>query len=117
MTKREFFEMATTGTLTAEGIEFAAKALETLDATNAKRAATANSKRAAENAPVIEAIRKVLIVEPKLTTTIAAEAGITTSKASAMLLQMAEHGEVVKSEISVKGKGKQKAWALAPTQE
>ena len=39
--------------------------------------------------------------------------GLTTPKASALLGQMEKAGEVVKSEMSVKGKGKQKAWALA----
>ena len=120
MTKREFFEMATTGTLTAEGIEFAAKALETLDATNAKRSDKAAEKRSAENAPFFAKLREVLTEEPKLTTTIVAQAGmegLTTPKASALLGQMEKAGEIVKSEMSVKGKGKQKAWALAPTQE
>ena len=113
MTKREFFEMATTGTLTAEGREMAEKMLAAMDASNAKRQDAAAEKKAVADAPIMEAIREVLSAEPKLTAVIAKEVEQTSPKVSALLIKMEKTGEVVKSEVSVKGKGKQKAWALA----
>lgn len=120
MTKREFFEMAATGTLTEEAAAYAKEALSTMDAAATKRNDKAAEKRSIENAPYFAKLREILTEEPKLTTTIVAQAameGLTTPKASALLGQMEKAGEIVKSEMSVKGKGKQKAWALAPTQE
>jgi hypothetical protein len=112
MTKREFYESIINGTNGTDVVDYAKSALEALNATNAKRAETASAKRATEDAPLIQAIIGVLSSDPKLTTTIAKEVGCTSPKASSILLKLETSGQVRKSEISVKGKGKQKAWAL-----
>ena len=84
-----------------------------LDATNAKRAEKAKEK-AAENLPIKNAIFEFLVANGTKTTAEIAK-GVevlegSAPKASAMCRQMVESGQLTASEVSVKGKGKQKAY-------
>lgn len=108
MTRREFFEAVAN----CEGIDselklFAEKEIEKMDARNAKRRANP-SKKAVENEPIKDAIRKVLTDEPQSAKEIAEKIEISTQKASALLRQM----DVTVSEIKVKGKGKVKGYSV-----
>ena len=108
MTRREFFEAVAN----CEGIDselklFAEKEIEKMDARNAKRRANP-SKKAVENEPIKDAIRKVLTDEPQSAKEIAEKVEISTQKASALLRQM----DVTVSEIKVKGKGKVKGYSV-----
>jgi len=119
MTNREFYTKITKmENLDAELIEFAAAAIERLDATNEKRKeATAKKaiEREAERAPIREAIMACITDEPKTATTLIAEAGVEIKPQSIPSLLKAPIGDgvVVKTEIKVKGKGKQVGYARA----
>ena len=81
-----------------------------LDATNAKRAEKA-AEKAKENLPLKNAIFEFLAANgTKTTAEVAVGVGESTPKASAMLRQMVDEGRLTSSEVSVKGKGKQKAY-------
>ena len=84
-----------------------------LDATNAKRAEKAKAKQV-EYEPLKTAIFDFLVANgTKLTTEIAKGVEVlegSASKASAMCRQMVECGQLTVSDVSVKGKGKQKAY-------
>ena len=88
-----------------------------LDATNAKRAEKAKAK-AAENLPLKNTIFEFLVANgTKTTSEVAVGVGESTSKASAMLRQMVDEGRLTSSDVSVKGKGKQKAYtAIVPAE-
>lgn len=107
MTQREMLTAVVEGNITEEVIAKATEEISKLDARNAKRKGE-ESKKAKENAPIKEAISKVLTDEPKLASAIAEEVGITTQKASALLRQM----EVKVTDVKVKGKGTQKGYSL-----
>ena len=84
-----------------------------LDATNAKRAEKAKEK-AAENLPIKQAIFDFLVANGTKTTAEIAK-GVevlegSSPKASAMCRQMVDEGRLTSSDVSVKGKGKQKAY-------
>ena len=109
MTNREFFTAVMNGELNDEVKAHAEESIAKLDARNAKRKGE-ESKRAKENAPIKEAILKVLTSEPKTASEIATEVGISTQKASALLRQI--EGLSV-TEVKVPKKGKCKGYALA----
>lgn len=121
MTKREFFVAVSENNITEEVIGMAHDLLESLDKSNAKRAAKANSKKAEIQLPIINAARDFLAEHPKtfstdLAAAISEELGETVSvqRVCGVLL----HSDEFEGEsISVKGKGKQKAWSLASTDE
>jgi hypothetical protein len=84
-----------------------------LDATNAKRAEKA-AEKAKENLPIKQAIFDFLVANGTKTTAEIAK-GVevlegSAPKASAMCRQMVESGQLTASEVSIKGKGKQKAY-------
>ena len=96
--------------LAASMVEKAKSEIAKLDATNAKRAEKAKEK-AAENLPIKNAIFDFLVANgTKTTAEVAVGVGESTPKASAMLRQMVDEGRLAASEVSVKGKGKQKAY-------
>ena len=84
-----------------------------LDATNAKRAEKA-AEKAKENLPIKQAIFEFLVANgTKLTAEIAKGVEVlegSAPKASAMCRQMVDEGRLTASDVSVKGKGKQKAY-------
>lgn len=108
MTNREMFEAIVNGNITDEVVAKAHDEIAKLDARNAKRKNTP-SKKAIENAPIIEAIKGVLGEEPLTASEIAERVEISTQKASALLKQV----EGVKvTDVKVKGKGTRKAYSL-----
>lgn len=91
-----------------------------LDATNAKRAEKA-AEKAKENLPIKQAIFDFLVANgTKFTVEIAKGVEAlegSTPKASAMCRQMVDEGRLTVSDVSVKGKGKQKAYtAVVPAE-
>lgn len=81
-----------------------------LDATNAKRAEKAKEK-AKEYEPIKTAIFDFLKANgTKTTAEIAVAVGESSPKTSAMCRQMVEENRLIASDVSVKGKGKQKAY-------
>ena len=91
-----------------------------LDATNAKRAEKA-AEKAKENLPIKQAIFDFLVANGTKTTAEIAK-GVevlegSAPKASAMCRQMVDEGRLTASDVSVKGKGKQKAYTAVVSAE
>lgn len=113
MTNREFFNAIINANINDEITAFAQAGIEKLDKRNADRSAKP-SKTALENAPIKEAIAKVLAETADIQ---ASEVGIacniSTAKAAGLLRQMVEGGVVTSSEVKVPKKGKVKVYRLA----
>ena len=120
ITMRQFFEAVINGDVTPAMVEKAKAEIAKLDATNAKRAEKAKAK-AKENLPIKQAIYEFLKANGTKTTAEIAK-GVevlegSSPKASAMCRQMVECGQLTASDVSVKGKGKQKAYtAIVPAE-
>ena len=113
ITLRDLLNAVVSGNIT-EDIRAKAKAeIAKLDATNAKRQEKA-AEKAKENLPIKQAIYDYLVANGTKTTAEIAK-GVevlegSSPKASAMCRQMVDDGRLTASEVSVKGKGKQKAY-------
>ena len=110
---RQFFEAVVNGNITPAMVEKAKAEIAKLVATNAKRAEKAKAK-AKENEPIKSAIFEYLVANGTKTTAEIAK-GVevledSSPKASAMCRQMVDEGRLSASDVSVKGKGKQKAY-------
>ena len=118
ITLRQLFTAVVEDNITPAMREKAKTEIAKLDATNAKRAEKAKEK-AKENEPIKTAIFEFLVANgTKTTAEIALAVGVTTSKASPMCRQMVDEGRLTASDVSVKGKGKQKAYtAITPSEE
>ena len=116
ITMRQFFEAVVNGNITPSMVEKAKAEIAKLDATNAKRAEKAKAKakaKAVEYEPIKSAIAEFLKVNgTKTTSEIAVAIEQSVPKTSAMCRQMVDEGRLVASEVSVKGKGKQKAYTI-----
>ena len=118
MTMREFYTHVTEGTLTEEDVAFAAERIAKLDETNAKRVEKNAEKAAAkeaERAPIREAIVACITDEPKTASTLIAEAGVEIKPQAipSLLKALVEDGTLTKTDVKVKGKGKQVGYQLA----
>lgn len=114
ITTREMLNSVIANEITDEVIEKAKKCLESLDKRNAKRKSTP-SKTTLENLEVKKSIMAFL--EGKdfvLGTEIADELGYTKNKISSLCSRMVKEDKtLIESEVTVKGKGKRKAYKLA----
>ena len=112
MTKREFMTKVA-AIEDVELAEFAQNELEKMDAANEKRKGV-QSKKAAENQPIIDRIvSEVLTSEPMTATDIAAVIELSVQKTSALCRAAVAQGKAVQSDVKVPKKGNQKAYALA----
>ena len=117
ITLRQLFTAVVEGNITPAMQEKAKAEIAKLDATNAKRAEKA-AEKAKENLPLKNTIFEFLVANgTKTTAEVAVGVGESTPKASAMLRQMVEEGRLTSSEVSVKGKGKQKAYTAIRSDE
>ena len=113
MTNRESYEAVVNGTITPDVIEHFKAALAKMDAANEKRR-NAPSKKAVENAPLVEQIvNEILTNEPKTASDVATELGVTPQKASALLRQVVAEGKATVTDVKVPKKGAQKGYTLA----
>lgn len=102
MTKREFYTAITEAEVAAELKEFAVAEIEKLDAENAKNAAK-RAEKAKENEPYFEKILELVSETPVVASEVAAELGVSTSKASSLLRtlvndeRIAKYPELIKS--------------------
>lgn len=118
MTNREFYEAIVNANINDEMTAFAAAAIEKMDKTNERRKEAVAKKaveRETERAPIREAIVNCISDEPKTATTLIAEAGLDIKPQSipSLLKGLVEEGRIQKTEIKVKGKGKQVGYVLA----
>lgn len=118
MTIREFFNAVIEGNYNDELTAKATEELAKMDAANAKRkekAATGESKKAQENAPIIAALTAALTNDFQTAGDLAAVVGISTQKASSLLRQIVAAGNAVSEDIKVAKKGTCKGYRL-PTE-
>ena len=121
MTQRTFLEMVVNANISDEMTAYAMERIKHLDDVNEHRKAK-GSKTQRANAEVKKAILASLEENTVYTASQVAEMGIegitSTQKASALLRQMTEAGELTVTDIKIKGKGKVKGYSLvAPAQE
>ena len=112
MTDREFFEAVVKANLGEEMTEKAEACIARIDHTNELRKASVAKKSAAkeaERAPQRDALAACIGEEAKTATMLIAEAGLDLKpqSVSALLKPLVEAGVVGKTEVKVKGKGKQ----------
>lgn len=114
MTNREFYTAITAiETIPAELKEFAEAAIVKMDETNAKRkekAAEKPSKKAEENAPLVNEAHTVLGTETKTASDVAEAMGINVQKASYLLRTLVAEGRATVEDIKVPKKGTVKAY-------
>ena len=122
MTQRTFLEMVVNANISDEMTAYAMERIKHLDDVNEHRKAK-GSKTQRANAEVKKAILASLEENTVYTASQVAEMGIegitSTQKASALLRQMTETGELTVTDIKIKGKGKVKGYSLvsSPAQE
>ena len=113
MTKREFYVAISAGEMNDEIMAMATAEIDKLDAANEKRKGM-QSKKAAENQPIIDRIvNEILTAEPQTATDIAAALELSVQKTSSLCRTAVAQGKAVQSEVKVPKKGTQKAYALA----
>lgn len=112
MTNREFLTAIANMENISEELKAEATArIEKLDATNEARK-NKPSKKATENAPIMEQIvNEILTSEAQTAATIAEAAGISVQKASALLRQLVADGKATATEVKVPKRGVQKAYS------
>ncbi len=116
MTQREFYEAVVNANVSEELTAFATAGIEKLDKTNETRKVKTAEKAAAkeaEKAPIREAIFAVITTEAKTASDLIAEAGVDIKPQAipALLKPLVEAGEVIKTDIKVKGKGTVRGYA------
>ena len=121
MTQRTFLEMVVNANISDEMTAYAMERIKHLDDVNEHRKAK-GSKTQRANVEVKKAILASLEENTVYTASQVAEMGIegitSTQKASALLRQMTETGELTVTDIKIKGKGKVKGYSLVlPAQE
>lgn len=114
MTKREFFKAVIANVEVEELKVFAEREIAKMDVRNANRA-NRPSKRAKENEPIKEKIVAFLTgcEERQVASVIAENVEISTQKASALCRQLVADEIITAEDVKVKGKGKQKGYAIA----
>lgn len=115
MTNKEFFANVISANLSDRMNEKARAMLGQLTKEREKASARVNSKKLAENAPILDAIRNLMRDGKKrLTSEIAVELELSTPKASALLRQLVALGELDVEDVKLKGKGAQKGYVVHP---
>ena len=113
MTQREFYTNVSNGTIGEAEIEFATNAIAKMDAANEARK-NKPSKKAIENAPLVEQIvNEILGTEAVTASTVAEALGVSVQKASNLLRQAVAAGKAVSTDVKVAGKGSVKGYTLA----
>lgn len=121
MTQRAFLEKVVNANISDEMTAYAMERIRHLDYVNEHRKAK-GSKTQRANIGVKKAILSSLEKNTVYTASQVAEMGIegitSTQKASALLRQMTETGELTVTDIKIKGKGKVKGYSLvSPAEE
>lgn len=112
MTTREFLNAVISANISEELTDYAKDAIVKLDERNAKRASKP-SKTAIANEPIKAQIAEYLADKGATTSTeVGSAIGITTQKASALLVQMVGDGLLTSEEVKVPKKGKVKAYRI-----
>ena len=111
-TKMHAYFTETETEFSAEAVELCDAELKALEAAKARNAEK-RAERAAANEPLYAQITTELANGQKTASEIAAALEVKVQKASALLRAMVADGKLTVSEVKVKNKGTQKAYALA----
>ena len=112
MTNREFYTAIVNGNITEEVVKHAQEGIEKLNATAEKRRNSV-SKKAQENAPLVDRIvTEILTDEPKTASDVADVLGVSVQKASALLRAARDEKRASVQDVKIKGKGTQKGYTL-----
>ena len=112
MTNREFYTAIIEGKITEDVVKHAQEGIEKLDATAEKRRNSV-SKKAKENAPLVDRIvTEILTDEPKTASDVADVLGVSVQKASALLRAARDEKRASVQDVKIKGKGTQKGYTL-----
>ena len=118
MTKREFYNAVLSMENVADDVREKANELIAALDNEAARRSSRPSKKSAENEPVKAAILDLLAAHAAmLSSEVAAALEISTAKASSLLRQLADEGQVASETVSVPKQGKRKQWKIAATEE
>lgn len=111
MTNREFLNAVANLEIAPQELrDEAAARIAKLDATNEARK-NKPSKKATENAPLMEQIAdEILTSEAQTASAIAEAVGISVQKASALLRALVDEGKAVATDVKMPKKGTQKAY-------
>lgn len=113
MTNREFLTNIANGTITDAEKAYAEERLAKIDATNEARK-NKPSKKAVENAPLLDQIaNEILGTEAVTAATVAEALGVSVQKASHLLRALVDDGRAVVTDVKVPGRGTCKAYTLA----
>lgn len=114
MTKREFYNAVLSMENVADDVREKANELIAALDNEAARRSSRPSKKSAENEPVKAAILDLLAAHAAmLSSEVAAALEISTAKASSLLRQLADEGQVASETVSVPKQGKRKQWKIA----
>lgn len=115
MTNREFYSAIALGTINDELIAHAEKAIEQMDAANAKRK-NKPSKVQEANAPVKKALLELLQSNPNSKYTegeLGAMLEVSHNKAGSLARQLVAEGKVTSAEVNIAKVGKRKVYSIA----
>ena len=111
MTMREFYTAVINGTIDDDAIALAQAQLTKLDERNEKRKAMP-SKTAIANEPLKAQILEMLVNGGKFANEVGIALEVTTQKASSLLVQLENAGQIKSVEVKVPKKGKAKFYTL-----
>lgn len=113
MTKREFLEKVIAESVSSELVEYATQQLEQLDIRNANRKSQVNSKKLAENQPILNGIIELVSDTPIPASELSKHLDVSTQKISALCRQLVEQGKLEKVEIKIPKVGKRMGYVKA----
>ena len=118
-TEREFLTAIVNGEFKPEFVEFAQARIAALDKKNAQRKVSKSAlAHKAENDNFKSAILAALVADKfTIASDLDAAVGVSTQKISALARQLVESGDIVVTDVPIKGKGKVKGYALAAPAE
>lgn len=118
-TEREFLTAIVKGDFGTEFTDFAKARIAALDKKNAQRKVSKSAlAHKAENDSFKSAILAALVADKfTIASDLAAAVGVSTQKISALARQLVESGDIVVTDVPIKGKGKVKGYALAAPAE
>lgn len=111
MTNREMLNAVINGTIDEEVVLKAKEMLAAIDKRNEKRAATP-SKTAIANEPLKASILEMLVDGGRFAADVAKALEVSTQKASSLLVQLENGGQIEAVEVKVPKKGKAKFYTL-----
>jgi len=113
MTNRDFYKAVIEAEISDEITAYATAEVEKLDARNEKRRNTMTKEQEANAELRAQIVAYIRENGAKVASEVGAQYAVSTQKASALLKQAVDNGELKSEDIKVKGKGTVKQYAIA----